>query len=410
MMSNNRRNNLSPRDKFGLLTIFLALNWIGLSQFYLHFDSAARIPILAICVSLLIFRYEIKSIALKVPITLYLMLVTFIFINGLLKGSLSIFAKDPLWLYSRALFQTPAIMLLAIVLLYRNFDLSLKYITYAFLFYCIMMIVNLYQGADTRMYSEQINGNDIAFNSALTLGFSLICINRQIFKNVYRPFAVIIPFLTCLMTGSRMGLAMMLIILIFLGGSMNFRKAKNIIMMLFFAVFIFFIFDYIINNTLVGERLLGTKEQGENFNLSTGTPLDYLGDRGFQYYFSWPYFLENPLTGIGYGNWIKYNPQNIVCHSEYLVQYLENGLLSFVPYLFFLGGLLKKNVDVLKKRKGIERKTLVLLLGMLIAVVYANFVLYSYNIFGAFILYSLVYSYPLILNYNEKKQYFISSR
>ena len=56
--------------------------------------------------------------------------------------------------------------------------------------------------------------------------------------------------------------------------------------------------------------------------------------RAIQYEFGYEKFLENPYFGIGLNNYKQFDGYNLVLHSEYLVQLIENGLVGFI--LFFL--------------------------------------------------------------------------
>ena len=61
-------------------------------------------------------------------------------------------------------------------------------------------------------------------------------------------------------------------------------------------------------------------------------------------------FLAPNIFGIGMNNWVIYNPLDTICHSEYLVLYLENGLVAFIPYAIFIYLLMHSLRKEYKKR------------------------------------------------------------
>jgi len=92
--------------------------------------------------------------------------------------------------------------------------------------------------------------------------------------------------------------------------------------------------DSFFDSTMMGQRLSETNEQIE-FN--TGTILDYFGDRGPFYYFGFLEFLNSPIWGIGLKNF----GANMVygefsCHSEYMVNLAETGIVGAVLFLTFI--------------------------------------------------------------------------
>lgn len=167
------------------------------------------------------------------------------------------------------------------------------------------------------------------------------------------------------------------------------RSLKSLFLSLTILLVLVVGFLLLMNYSEVGERMASTTEQTEIG--TTGTILDYFGDRGLQYFLSWPYFLRNPITGIGVGNWIGYNPFGLVCHSEYMVQYLEGGLISFVLYCLFWAYMLKQlNLARKKSYNARIRSPRILLIFILLSILFANSVLWSYDMYCVFIVYALV--------------------
>ena len=173
------------------------------------------------------------------------------------------------------------------------------------------------------------------------------------------------------------------------------RDKKNILSLIggiFILGVIAVITYYILEHTLVGERLTGTSTQVEGGQLETGTILDLFGDRGFQYYVSWPYFLDNLITGIGLRHWAEDGPTGYVCHSEYLTMYLENGLIGIALYVAFYYQIIKRLLQRKAATAGTDKNIFKYLLLVFIAMLFINSVLWSFDALGFFAIYALSYT------------------
>lgn len=93
---------------------------------------------------------------------------------------------------------------------------------------------------------------------------------------------------------------------------------------------------FILDNTVIGERLMGTLSQADSWKESPveGSMLKYYGDRGLYYILGWQAFLDSPIFGIGLMNF-KDNYYPTVLHSELMIQLAELGLVGFFLYVLF---------------------------------------------------------------------------
>lgn len=157
-----------------------------------------------------------------------------------------------------------------------------------------------------------------------------------------RTILLTIPgFVVILGCGSRNGLALFFIYCaaIFIAKQFeNEFSGRKIFKLLFIFVLLYIIGCLILNNTMVGERLLNTEKQTEEYtNLQTGIPiLDLMGDRGIFYYIGWMNFLDNPISGIGLYNFADYNNYPVPVHSEYMIHLAEGGLIGISIFLIFV--------------------------------------------------------------------------
>ena len=329
------------------------------------------------------------------PVKLYVFVAFYMLLNGLVKGSAAAYEKDGLYLMCTNILEPVLTMMITVVLARRNFNRTVRILSIVLLLYCLICLHNAGYDESERL-NVGLNANEIAIHCAICMGLLLLQFSqKKRMKSWLFVVVSLLPLYVILETGSRMALTMVIIAVLFVWLSkIDFKKPKHFLGSLIAASVIVLIGSYILNNTMIGERMMSTSEQGNELIFATGTFLDNFGDRGWPYYFSWPYFLQNPITGIGFHRWILYSPAELVFHSEYLVQYVECGLLSFIPYMVFLFWLLKM---IYRKTKSsvvpTEKAMSMTLHGILLSIFFSNLVLWSYSMHVVFIVYGLIFSY-----------------
>ena len=148
------------------------------------------------------------------------------------------------------------------------------------------------------------------------------------------------------LTGSRKSFISLLtffsgIYFIFSEGSINLKLIR-----LFISVsFLFLIYFLFVGESVVVQRLV------ESFtaSLSASSEFDIADGRAIQYVYSIQYFIDNPILGIGLGNYQAYDIFNLVLHSEFLVQLVECGLIGFGLFILF-------NLSIYRKIKFLKIK------------------------------------------------------
>lgn len=272
-----------------------------------------------------------------------------------------------------------------------NFDKTIWILFIGFFLYTLLCFLNESAASEQdRLGGAAINANAIGLNAFFATAFALILYIRKKIKLLSLVVLLILPFYVAILTGSRMTLGASLFIIA--GTFIVSRDKKNILSLiggLFILGVIAIITYYILEHTLVGERLAGTTTQMENSDLATGTILDLFGDRGIQYYVSWPYFLDNLITGIGLRHWGEDGPTGFVCHSEYLTMYLENGLIGIALYAAFYYQIIKRLFQRKAATAGTDKNIFKYLLLAFIAMLFINSVLWSFDALGFFAIYAL---------------------
>lgn len=404
-------NNFNFEEKLGLFTIALAVLWRPLSVWYLHIDSAARLQLFLFVLSFIFLFKEFWKYAMKKPVLIYIFVAIYMVINGVVSQSGLVYGKDGNYLIFTHVLEPVLTMMITIVLARKNLSMTLRWLAWISLAFCILCLRNSGYDANDRLNAE-INANEIAIHAAVCFGLFLLRFLRNRATRSWLPIILsLIPLYIILKTGSRMALGMIAIMAMFAWLSkLEKIKVKNIVIIVLVGAALYSAANYILDSTMIGERMMSTTDSDELYG-ATETILDSYGDRGLQYYYSWPYFLENPIFGIGFHQWKLYSPSNLVSHSEYMVQYVECGLVAFIPYMVFLISLLWLAISSLKQHFGKQgMATPAILLSFMLAVIFSNSVLWSYNIHIIFIVYGVVIAYSSYVSNKEKGKNLVSSK
>ena len=378
-------------------TIFLFIVWRPLSFLYIHIDAAQRLPILVLCLSIVAYWRPFIKLLTSKPICIYLFVCIFMFVNGLVKHSYILDAENGIYNF---LFSTiiPILVLgITAVAACTNYDKTLSVSLFSILIYCFLVLMKMTDTIGSgRFVVDSINANEVAYYASICIGMLFLWYKRLNKKKLFLLIALI-PVTCIILTGSRMGLLSLFVL--FIGYNLMNSEAKGFVKIVKIIVVLlvaWLAIDFVLNNTVAGERILTTKEATEerNAELMTGTFWDEFGDRGFMYYYSWPLFLEHPFTGIGVMNFVREGFLGYRLHTEYAAQYVENGLCGFIPYLFFLVYLFKHlKRKCLLKYGYYTRITVSILMLMFISIILSNFMLWSYDVIAVFLTYALMIPY-----------------
>lgn len=223
---------------------------------------------------------------------------------------------------------------------------------------------------EERLGGELINANSIGIRACLICFFQTTqWLRKKISLSLYVGLMAF-PIVVVLMSGSRTAFVILFLVLVSLLFRKDISRNTGWLWKLLLIIFGFIALNYIFNNTSLGERLLTSTTQAENYHIDTGTFWDVFGDRGYQYYISIPVIGEHLLFGIGMCNFTSVVPGAfIVLHSEYLIQLLECGLIAFILYFALYAsitrGLLKRRTQGSDTAISINRLCLFFMLAML---------------------------------------------
>lgn len=247
-----------------------------------------------------------------------------------------------------------------------------------------------------RLTIQGIDGNDFAFVGCIIVFLIYIkCLkyNMSVVKGI---ILSIMPIILIVLSGSRtafgcvvMIVATMMIVLV------RHLDAKKFMVILILSVIAGGGLFYVMENTTLGERLSDTSTQSKNGDMETGTFVDVLGDRGPFYYYGFMKFTEEPVHGIGLTNFSKlrvwgWGSTGLVCHSEYMVQLSECGIIGFILYVSFLCSLWYRICKASLRKLIVPRPWLYCGLGM---VVFIPLFFWTYDRLYIFIIYGIIIGY-----------------
>ena len=380
--------------RFEYLFIFMVIVWDPFQRYILKVDGGANtIALLAITVLFISFRKKIfhKLIFTK-PIFLWFIWILYSFLNTIIVGYSSDLPISSFFLN----ISIPLLLMLVICMEFiRNEDRVINVIISGLY---IAVILTLFFAIET--FEGRIGG---AMNSN-TIGIMSTVLCMLIYYKTYKrqikisQFAVliIVPLFAIISTGSRTafdGVLLLFALHFFLNRSryILFTLLKIVLG----ALFLFLPFNYILENTGLGERIMSTTKQSEGMTFETGNEmLDKFGDRGFFYYRGWEVFKEHPITGIGLENFKNYNHLELAQHSEYMIQLTELGLIGFILFILFYASIFK-NLKIIKKvyNDSFQKREIELFISYLLIILLMITATRMYRVWFLFVIVGIVVGY-----------------
>lgn len=245
---------------------------------------------------------------------------------------------------------------------------------------------------------RSILGNELPLNACMMTFFAVVANTKGWISKKWLIALLAISLASIFFVATRKALGGWGIIVamsFFTGFKLN--KPSNFLKVLFLLVAFYLAYNYVMEDTYLGERLADTEEQGEESNQTNVKELNYLGDRAMQYALGWELFLENPISGIGLQNFQVVADFPFMIHSEYIVQICECGLIGAILYFLFMGGIMVKVVKNYNKKNS---KVFFVCMGGILCILFINFTGWTYQGNAYFAMYGLI----LAVCYHEKKK------
>lgn len=377
------------------MAVVLAVTWLPIQAGLLPFDGAGRIPFLMMTMGVLLVLPSCWRLFFKGPSLVYFLLAVYMFINAMAKGCVAEMGGTVFAVVS-GVFGSLLFMWLLMYLYRCNVNNTLDVLQLAFLLYCLLCLFT--NGLSGDRLGTLVNANTIALNAVFSVFVSCFSYLRKHITSTRLACYVVLPLFMIMRSGSRTAFLVFAVTMFYLLilSSRRHGKSRNSILKYAFAVIAAAaLFVVTVKFSMVGERVMTTTTQVEGSVSETGTILDIFGDRGLQYYLSWSYFMDNMLTGIGLRKWLTVGITGLVFHSEYLVQYCENGLVGFTLYMTFIVSLF---VHMHRSRKAArdsgssDMAYLSFVTLSLVMIVIINFFYWTYDQYYVFVSYAIATS------------------
>lgn len=161
-------------------------------------------------------------------------------------------------------------------------------------------------------------------------------------------------------TRNAFGMSCLQLIGFYIGVKMKGQlNLKMIGRMFFFFSFILLGISFMLDHSQIGVRFQEKKSLNyyESKGLATGTVFDKIvGERLIYYVNGYRFFLDNPVTGIGFKNYQDKSGGIYPMHVEYMVHLCEGGLIAAILFVCFLWCVARNII-----KKGYDRPVFILL-------------------------------------------------
>lgn len=157
----------------------------------------------------------------------------------------------------------------------------------------------------------------------------------------------------------------------------------------------------LLNNSVLGSRLVQTALEENKYNTTNSVVLDFLGDRAYFYIEGWKLFLDYPLCGIGLRNFmvVKNFPHPI--HSEFMVQLTETGILGTLLYVVFYACIFRLIIRAKTVSQNCDL-TYCMLLSFVVCILFISLTSWVYEFSRYYVIFGLIIGLSRYIIENRK--------
>lgn len=385
---------------FNLICIYVMLTYQTLTTMLIPIDQRGRLTSLIIVICFLYNlknNHQWKQLFFSKPIIIWAIWCIYTASNILIQGhklyrttngNFVIINEEVFFL--QTILQQVIVMTTMCWLYMQNKEKTIKHIAIMFFFIAITTLLfdsTKDWGADKRFGATM--GNGAALNMVSFVFILLNAWTNNYIKRKYIISCLIIAITLIFAIQTRKALIAVTIIFIFT--YISHIKLKNPFTWLLIPLGLFVIFyigDYVLENTQIGNRLSSVEEQGESFNPTNIPFLDFLGDRAIQVYSGWFIWLKHPIFGVGLQNAPYYSHMPYVFHQEYIGQLVENGIIGFIIFILFYISLIAQIINAIQTN--INRNTIFIGLGYIIAILFISLTAWTYQFPHYFTIFGII--------------------
>lgn len=279
---------------------------------------------------------RLKKVLKSPPVVIWMIWVVYSISNWYLGPKYNLEMSDPLYVAKRQLMPIGMMIIVSFEGM-RNTNRTIWAMMIITITY--VMIGLLFQQSVSKIEDREgtMLGNEVALTACVLGFFSFIASARSMIKDYFLIVILVIVMIGIFFLSTRKALGGIAIIAFFyLIGRYDIKKPRYILTLVVIGIFAYWSFGYIMENTMMGERLSNVSEAAylrgakENDIL-----LRIVGDRAGSYIWGWSIFLQNPITGIGLTNYPSYTMTGVPLHTEYIAELCENGIIGTILYVCF---------------------------------------------------------------------------
>ena len=358
----------------------LMILWRALQGTIMTFDSGGRTTLfLTLIVFFLNLRNKnFREIAFGAPCIIWLLWVIFSATNVLIQGYHVTEIPYSFFVIQR-LFAPYVVLVIAAFEYARNRNLFLKVMLYSFLLYSIIgfyFMDNYYVAQQEGRDANNSLGNLLAINAVFIIFFAALLNNFKELNQKKLYLFIVFSFFIIIASATRKAVGAASIIYISLVLSQIKLNLTNLIKLGVIIFVISFTFNFVMENTFLGERFV---EEAEKEIYTGNNPfLKLVGDRAMNYIEGYEIFLDNPLFGIGVKNYTHYTHSTHVLHTEYMVQMCEHGLVGLVLFILFYSTIIYQQLKV-KAVNSKFKSSKFIMLGAIAAILFMGITAWIYD-------------------------------
>lgn len=271
----------------------------------------------------------------------------------------------------------PIIILFLVHSFRNNYVKLLDVLIFSYFFHTLIPLIfdTVNQDHGGSRLGTIFNANLIAIGAFF--GVVFILIKRISLTLKKREIFYLATFLIALfLTGSRK--ASIVLIFFVIGYLFIFFQKVNILKKtkyIFIATPVLIISFFLLSKSEVYNRLTKTLDT----TMQAEEDYEMFDGRAIQYQKGYVKFLENPYFGIGLNNYKQFDQYDLVLHSEYLVQLIENGVIGFILFFLFYYHI-HKDIKKMKTNKfsSIHKKVFYLILFSIYILYFGS---WSFNVY-----------------------------
>ncbi len=185
--------------------------------------------------------------------------------------------------------------------------------------------------------------------------------------------------------------AVSILVIFYILSQMKNKSPKTYIMTLVYSLVLYVGYNFVMDNTLIGQRLQSIDDDVYLNTVDIPVYLSFLGDRAYHYVLAWDMFLEHPWNGVGITNFMHLSILGMPPHTEYMTQLCEGGIIGSSLFLLFLYKIFRPLQNSFKINS--DHSSLLLCLGGVGMVLFIAFTAWTYSGAHFFVIWALVLAY-----------------